>query len=275
MAQAIVWDLNEAGTALGTSGQISGSAGEYWFEGRSAWLARPSGETIRIGLYDAEHTLVFNGRQEQVVAGVNENNIAIGEANSYDPVNGFYTGGIAVGRSAWVADLATGQTIRLGLRDAAHTRADGYRWSSPQGMSETRYVIGISYRYADTRPDGGIPFTTWLYDRQSNQHIILNTLPGTPAVFTDSNVLPVYVDDNGWIVGAYDEFQPFVASRAFVYQLGEGFRHLDEAVDIDITDEGWTRFSQPRFVTPTGYIAGDGQYAGGGPNDRKVYLLRR
>ena len=84
-----------------------------------------------------------------------------------------------------------------------------------------------------------------------------------------------FVDTDGTVFGNYSTLEPRVGWRAFVYSKADGFRYLDEAVDADITQDGWLKFGMVRKVTRSGYIVGTGFVEGTSSSDGPVFLLRR
>ena len=58
------------------------------------------------------------------------------------------------GRSAWLYDVGSATTTRLGYFDAAHTRNDGFQSSTVNHLTESGYAAGGSARYAAATPSG-------------------------------------------------------------------------------------------------------------------------
>lgn len=254
-------DLNEAGTSAGYSNQYGnvGTPIEENFGGRTAWLATPAGRTIRVGLYDDEHSRMLESHryQHNEPIGLNATDSAIGFAVRF-PVG---VGG-DLGRDGWVANLA-GYTTRIGLTDASHTGSDGARYTMPTGLSGSAYVWGYSRRYTGSRTSGT---SAWIYNRKQRTYVVLQSVSPAPAGFASASVRINDVDASGRAFGTY-------GSRAFVYTPGQGVQNLDAALDVDPAADGWREFGDPTFVSD-GYIAGIGQ-VGDNPWDLGVYLLHR
>lgn len=260
-AESAISGLNEAGMSAGTSNDIRG--------GRTAWLAEPTGQTVPIGLTDAEHTV--DGSGWPTVLLMNET-MVIGLAERFDPITGTSWEGQG-GFSGWVTSIETRQTANLSLTDAAHTRSDGWRETIPLGASPTRCVWGQSARYADTRPDGRVPQTTWIYDLSSGSMTVLNTTPGAPSQFAISDITVVSLGDDGVAFGHYGIPQDGIPFRAFVYEPRYGVRALDRALGVSAASLGWARFSQVTHVSRSGYIVGQGITSNG--RNRVFFLSTR
>lgn len=245
--------VNEAGVATGISEQVKVDQGAATV-GTSAWIARPGGETRRIGLsVTGVDTFYW-------VVQMNET-LVLGFGNAHS------------GPVGWIVDIATGQFTELGLTDAEHTSPDGLRFSQPLGMTPSaRYIWGWTRNF--TNPSAEYD-DQWIYDRETQQYVVINPLGG------GTRTQLVGMDERGAAVGYIapansDPNSENSNLRAFIYLPEEGVRFLDEAVDVDITSRGWTRFTRPFAITPSGYIVGDGEVTPMDPNfpTRSVFLLK-
>lgn len=125
-------EQNEAGQVVGFSSRYSSQA----FNGQSAWQAT-SGIATRLGFYDDDHT---SSSGYQYSTGYRQNEAGQVLGNSLR-----FAGDQHAGRTAWQS--TGGVSLRLGLTDAEHTRADGAQASSALYQNEVGQVIGYSNRY--------------------------------------------------------------------------------------------------------------------------------
>jgi hypothetical protein len=159
------------GTQSSSTGQVTAGG---WLGGRSiryaatgndafgetAWLYDiPSGTTTRLGFFDAEHTR-SDGYQYSSIGIVTESGYVTGISRR--------SGGTAnlLGESAWLYDVSTSTTTRLGYFDAAHTRSDGVQFSNA-AVKESGFVAGESTRYGGMANLGR---TAWLRDPTGTSH---------------------------------------------------------------------------------------------------------
>lgn len=260
IAVSLVRDINETGMTCGESLQFSGAnPTEADAVGRTAWVAAPDGVTVRVGLYDAEYSR--NGRQENFVAGLNDDNAAIGYAQRYGP-------DLAEAETTpWVANR-DGSTTRLGLGGPGYPETEGYSESLLLGFSETRYVWGFTKGTQDELPYYGNVW--WVYDRQAKTYLILNHVPDAPEGFENGFLIDLHVDDSGVVIGGFVHAEYSTVRTAFIYVPGEGIRLLNDVV----TGATPPNFLHPVMVTPNGYIAGY-QQGIGRQTAQDVFLLKR
>jgi len=138
--------LTEAGLVSGIASRFSGHTNL----GLTAWFYNGS-TTVNIGLTDAEHTRDDGYR--------NSNPRQLTGSGLVSGMSARYNGSAYLGLTAWLYDGAT--TLNVGLTDAEHTRADGYRRSVPEQLTETGLLCGWSDRYNGAASFGR---TAWLYD---------------------------------------------------------------------------------------------------------------
>lgn len=145
--------LAGSGWSIGSSTRYLGGSSS---RGQSAWLADANtGAIHRVGLLDVEFTSAA-GAQTSVAQQIFDR-YAIGYSTRY-------SGTSVAGYTPWAVSLTNpAQTIRLGLNDAEHTRANGYQSHAYLfGGDGLDHVAGASYRY-----DGGsagLGQTTWVTD---------------------------------------------------------------------------------------------------------------
>ncbi len=199
--------------------------GNDW--GRAVWVWDSSMGTVRIGMFDAEHTSA-DGRQYSTQTNDTATGIPYGTSEQYA------TDG-TMGASAWVADPDTGVTTRMGLIDVDHTGFGGIRSSAVQESSAgSRYIMGNSTRYS---PGAGadIGRDAWWFDRVTG--LTENPMSGVAGAVRLSDGYGwsegEYVSDDGTMVGSYLFFDGGVGSgvsHLFLYRPGLGFADLDSLV---------------------------------------------
>lgn len=245
--------INPSGQVLGASARYVGGADG----GGSAWTWTSSVGTTRIGLTDAQHTRT-DGYQYSSGSAINASGQVLGSAARY-------TGGADGGSSAWAWSSALG-TVRLGLIDSRHTRADGYQFSAGTAMNESGQAIGTSLRY-----DGLLDFGTsgWFYDSSTNVT--------TPLIFSISSAgmattIPNILTDSGWVLGRYTVFDGASATseNIFLWSISHGFTDLGRLVEGGLTTQGWSSLSSVVGVNEFQAIAGSGDLIGG---NHAVYVM--
>ena len=267
-ADTQIWFVNASGYAVGRSYQLQQHSPDYRpsFVGASAWLARPDGSTIRIGLYGPEYT--GSRGQWNLPTQITDDGLVAGFAHRYHP-----TTGADLGPRAWLYEISTGAITTIGPTGPEYTRDDGYSSSSIWSSPWPGHIIGASYRY-DIQPAGS-RYSTWVYDLVDGSLVVLNDLADPDGEHPGNRVGVDFVDTDGTIFGSYDTLEWGVGIRAFVYSKADGFRYLDESVDADITQDGWLKFGRVRKVTRSGFIVGTGFVEGSTSSDGPVFLLRR
>lgn len=109
------------------------------YAGHAAWVSSAATNTTRrIGIFDTAQYFDNQGRPYSVTSHL---------TGSY--VAGFsrqYSGSVQIGTAVWVAPVAAGNTVRVGLYDAAFTNSDGGQSSSVSSL-KGEYVAGTSTRY--------------------------------------------------------------------------------------------------------------------------------
>lgn len=245
--------INPSGRVLGTSARYLGGSDS----GSSAWTWSSSSGTTRIGLTDAQHTRT-DGYQQSSASAINTSGHVLGSSSRY-------TGGVDGGASAWTWSSSLG-TVRLGLVDSLHTRADGYQFSSGRAMDETGQVIGTSLRYAGLSDLGT---SGWFYDPSTNVTTpLIFSISSTGMATTTPNILT----DSGWVLGSYTVFDGASAAseNIFLWSIANGFTDLGQLVEGGLTAQGWSSLSSVVGANEFQAIAGSGDLLGG---NHAVYVM--
>ena len=257
-AQRSITDHLNATYVTGVSTRYSSSAQV----GGDAWVAtNATGETRRIGLYDAAHTAT-NGTQASGADKL-EGGWVAGSSS-------MYTGNSPFGRTAWLANAATGTTTALELTDTAHTGTSGIRFSTVTALTSTGYVAGTSQRYRSNGSYNGN--TAWIYD--ANTHvfdpIIFSIRPSDD--FADVTITRLF--DTGLAIGQYelyDENSVDLGARAFAWTPQDGAFDLTTLLPGSISAAGWDALSSALESDPTlQAIVGYGVVTGK-PGSQAVY----
>lgn len=144
---------NEAGQVAGTSRRFTGLSTSL---GDDTWVWNGS-TTVRINPTAGEYTS-SGGNRDSTATHQNEAGTVAGFARRYTGASTVNGGDVFV----W---NGTATTI-VGLLDAAHTGASGYRFSQTEGtgtpLSSEGRVIGITFRVLGTNTQNG--WDAWVYD---------------------------------------------------------------------------------------------------------------
>jgi hypothetical protein len=191
--------------------------------------------TVPIGLNDAEHTRDDGSQGSSFAGGIyRSTQVELGD-NSYLNAAGQIVGNTArylggsdfLGATPWIFDGKV--TIPLGLTDAAHTRADGYRNSVATNLSDTGYVSGYTERFDGFNLNGR---DLWIYDPERGETQAVQL----PADLLSPNIH--YLGNNGELIGSYKEpnrgVSPSLLARyfgiPFYYSLKDGFIDLNSLI---------------------------------------------
>jgi hypothetical protein len=210
-------ELNAAGHVRGRSDRYSGSTAM----GRTAWVYDGSG-TVRIGLVDSEHTRA-DGYRYSVTQQLNEAGHVRGSADRF-------VGSTAMGWSAWVYNGL--ETVRIGIVDAEHMRADGYHWSAAGQMNQAGQVRGFTQRYGGSTLMGS---SAWIYDGSQTVRIgIVDAEHTRTDGWQRSEAL--HLSDAGQVHGFSDRFSGSTAMGRSTWVF-DG----DETIRIGLIDDAHTR----------------------------------
>jgi hypothetical protein len=204
-----IWQVNQAGQAIG----INALAGDPNRWGESVWFFNGQ-TTVPIGLLDPEHVAGPIGEAFFHTAhSMNEAGQVVGTSARF--IQGQYAG-----NSVWLFDGT--RSVNIGLVDAEHTAADGWRYSAPALINNRGHVAGYSERNPEPNPKG---HSTWLFDGQSTVHIGL-----VDAVHTfwdgSRNNLILHMNEAGQVTGfaeRYNNADIYLGVSAWIYDpvLGE------------------------------------------------------
>lgn len=130
-----------------------------YFNGSGAWVANAfTGVTTRIGLWGGEFGDI---RQHSGITSLTESGWITGfsyrQNSAYDQDNN---------RGAWIANAATGETVRVGYWDATDsasstfTSSEGKQYSTVRAVDSAGYAIGSSWIYNGSQTQTGQ--ATWI-----------------------------------------------------------------------------------------------------------------
>jgi hypothetical protein len=238
---SVVRALNDLGQAAGESFHYSGG-------GTSAWVYSQA-VTSRIGLTDAGHTGT-SGRQIATVLKLNTAGQVVGYSTQFN------ASGEEIGQSAWAR--TGGPTARIGLIDSLHTRSDGGQISEIEFQNAAGDVVGTSGRYF---AGGSLGISGWFFDNNTEQtHPLVFSTRNDGYAYTD----PLFLSEAGVVLGRYDLFsgQSSLGSRAFAWELSDGFVDLGSWVEGGLASAGWFNLSSAFGMNDQGQIIGYGSLIG-------------
>jgi hypothetical protein len=245
-------DINEQGHVLGIAhrpGWIAKPDSRYTQTSggsEAAWLYNGT-QTIRIGLFDQDHTRSTDGFQSTYTREMlTESGKAFGYSQRYA------TNGSPAGISAWIFDGH--QTVRVGLTDPGHT--------DPQTGAQISHVatINLSGQAIGRSNALGLPsegfqknVTSWFYDPSTGyQSLIFDTNAAGNTWATDLMGL----SDDGVVVGEYLSFidDPVNGSmRPFRWSANDG---LTDILDIILQRNPGLTLRNAKLVDPESALKG-------------------
>jgi hypothetical protein len=183
-----------------------------------------------------------------------------------------YTSRLALaggGQGAWVADLASGQSTRVGVFDAAHTSSSGMQYSWPT-LPVGNLAVARSTRYSGTAENGS---SAVIYDLSDGAMI--------PLVFSVSPSDRAYTagaaSEMGAVLGVYRDYSidPAGPFRTFYWTREGGVAPLDLLVIGGFESAGYFPIQVEGRATfsPAG-LQGMIAYTGGASRQGAVYLRR-
>lgn len=217
---------------VNAAGDITGRALRYsngGNNGESAWIYS-SGQTIRIGLTDAEHTDQPSQFQFNRAVDLAANGSVLGVATRANTPSG---GG---GQSAWV--YSNGTTRRVGLFDAEHTSPNANQFSQAIAINATGDAIGSSNQFSTTNP-GSVGQSGWFYDAATT---ITHRLSFSVSSFGTVETNPMMVLDNRTVLGSYRDFDSS-STRLFWWTMDEGVFDITDFVQGGIESADWIQLS--------------------------------
>lgn len=204
--------LTETGYSGGHSVRIlSGMYG-----GQGAWVANPSGSTVRVGLTGAANTLSTSGTQESTLQYVTNS----GSAGGYSR---HAVGNVFRGQDTWVSTFSGG-TVQVGFSGGIYTASDGTQQSDfnilPSGVmkNSSGYVAGESVHYNGASSNG---VAAWVAGSATGQTKRVG-LTGTDYTLGNGYEWSQvdFLTDSGYAAGYSDRyFGSYRGSTAWVYNI--------------------------------------------------------
>jgi len=219
----------------------------------AAATALPTYTIAPLGLTDAEHTAP-DGTYYSSASDLTESGYVFGQSRRSDPDYAY------AGQSAWLFDLATGATTRLGFFDAAHTEDAGYRLSSAGWLSESGHAFGGSTRFKPGDADGvSSGSSAWVYDAHTGITTRLGYFDAAHVRsdgFQLSNVTTA--NDSGVALGTSQRFAGANArgQSAWLYDPGSGTTARLGYFDATHTLGDGSQLSVPIALTESGFAIG-------------------
>jgi hypothetical protein len=182
--------MNASGDVVGYSQRYSSTS----LAGRTGWRYANGVYTL-LGLTDAEHTNA-QGAQSSLPTIMLDSGIIGGYSDRFQ-------NSTDLGLTAW--RLENGVYTRLGLTDAAHTRADGYRATLLDFMNESGHAAGTSIRFNGSTSHGG---DAWLWHNGVYTPIGFDDAQHTSHAGTHEHAL-VGISDSGSVFGHTTSYVPY------------------------------------------------------------------
>lgn len=149
--------FDESGLVAGQSSRYRPGDIAFAYQGESAWVYdSESGDSTRAGLLDAAHTKSDRFQRSSVSA------LGAGFAAGQ---SWRYAGDAEAGQSAWVYEVASETTTRVGLFDAGHAGFAGDQQSAVNLLDDSGHAAGWSARFAFGQIAAGR--SAWIYDAAS------------------------------------------------------------------------------------------------------------
>jgi hypothetical protein len=221
---SMVTILKSDGTAAGYSLRYNGGATNL---GRAAWLVDyDEGVTRRVGLFDSGGGNVFtssNGTQYSLAVSLSEAGFAMGYSKIYNGSSSSHDD------AYWLADVATGSTIRIGL--------SGPGFSTSAAFDGERYAWGYSYGGGEIDED--TVTIGWVFDLNTQVQVSFDPA-AVPGMF--SSTLEG-VTSSGIAYGRYssDPEEDDMVYRAFLWSQQWGVVLLDQAFAAEMSANGWSQ----------------------------------
>lgn len=246
--------INDRGDVIGTSRRPGGDLG------RSAWQFR-NGVTVRIGLFDTEHTGPF-GERASVPKAMNERGDVIGTSRIYGELSDL--------SSSWV--VYDGVTRRIGLTGPEYKRR-----SDVLKLNEAGDVVGTTERIEGAGQ--GSLVVPWVYSKALDRTYPLVFAIG-PENQIETNV--VAIDNAGVVYGAYVEWPAEGrVSRVFAWSPTLGLRRFADLASCGEAASAWGSTGTPlnHFAFPvpmnTDSLAGEGVLVGVPAGSKSLYVLSK
>ncbi len=156
-----VFGLNESGHAVGASQRGSGADGYFDLDlGEHTWFYNGN-NTVKIGLYDADHTRLSDGYQHSNIIGgddilFNDSGQVAGSSGRFVSISkesdfaAPHIGNGFDGQTAWLYDLTLDQTFGIELS----VSPTGYAYSSIEYLGDDGLVFGTYTLFDENNPVG-------------------------------------------------------------------------------------------------------------------------
>ncbi|CAN5642636.1 hypothetical protein BH09VER1_BH09VER1_16120 [soil metagenome] len=247
-------------TTSGSLGQyIRGTAERFNASGattgETTFISTGSGQTIQVGLtggvYGGTGTVVGTS----AIYYLNSTGVSAG-TSAYVP------GGIFNGEAAWLA-TSSGSTTQVGLFSAAFTRSDGWRNSTPSGLTAGGYVYGTSdiFTSSGTSPVG---VASWVASASTpTARVGLSGLQYQSSAGAQNSVINA-INSLGVSVGISTTYSGSATFGQSAWRaLLNGTTVAIGQTDANHTSVQGAQYSSADFISDGGFIAGYSyQYSG-------------
>lgn len=240
MQDSTVVAFDHRGIGLGTSRRYAPVLGQ------SAWLWDRDAGTRRIGLIDGAHVSSTGALNTVPLARIARSGFVAGHSNRY-------IGSSSVGYSAWIADVETATTTRIGFFDAAHTSTIGYQFAQPVVIADNGDVFGFSARFNGALLTGQ---TAWI-DPIGSGPINIGLIDAEHTRTGDYKSSEVRsANPQGLAIGSSFRYSGMSTkgTTAWLYD-GNSTVRLG-FTDADHTHADGRRSSDARTLTSSGYVTG-------------------
>jgi predicted small integral membrane protein len=214
--------------------------------GTTAWTWTASAGTVRLGLIDAEHTRSTDGERIGGAGPTVTDAFLLGHSSRY-------VGTCSCGQSGWIWS-ENGGTVRVGLYDAVHTRADGFKQSKVVFVNSIGQAVGFSVRFSGSTPAGS---TGWFFDPALGTQALPEFSVSTTGASTTQ---PTLITDSGIVFGSFNLYSgpnAFVP-HAFAWSPQMGLVDLGTLVPGGLPTSDWTGLNSVIQTRGTERILGAG-----------------
>ncbi len=241
--QSDAFTMTSSGYAAGRSRRFEGTTVRGW----SAWVYRPDVGHRRVGLTDAEHTRL-NGSRISEFAAVNNAGQVLGTSNRYSAMPD-----AQIGVSAFFDSPSTG-SVRIGLFDAQHTRADNLREVDSLSLTDEGLATGRSRRYIGSANRG---WSAWMYREDIGTRRL--GLTGSAFIHPDGSMESAITGVSGgdFIIGTSRTYGDFGGAidpprRGWFHDVATNTTY---DIPVGTASDGYT-YALPQLVTPSGLVYG-------------------
>jgi hypothetical protein len=249
------------GFFAGTSEKYNGTAQL----GDSAWVANAAtGVTTRVGFYDLPYTATggpWAGRQDSIVSKMS------GAYVSGSSV--VFSGEVVVGQTAWVANAATGITIRIGLPGNEFRDVNG---------NEHSYVLAMADGIVAGKSDlaGSLPnAAAWMANVTTGQTVRIGLTGASTTAADGSQDSDIGQVAHGHVAGTSQRFSgsEFVGKEAWVADASTGITTKVGLYDALHTSASGVQ-NNTTLSLADGWLAGAAiRYAGNDENGETAWVF--